>query len=45
MVADHPYLACAVALLLGLVAGWFAGQLTQLRRAPHPDDDITGIGA
>jgi hypothetical protein len=45
LIADHPYLACAVALFFGLVAGWLAGTLYRLDREESADDEITGIGA
>jgi hypothetical protein len=45
LIANHPYLACAVALLFGLLAGWFAGTLYRLDREESAEDEITGIGA
>jgi hypothetical protein len=45
LIADHPYLACAIALLFGLLAGWLAGTLYRLERDELDDDEITGIGA
>lgn len=45
MIADHPYLAAALFLAIGIVAGWLANMISTAPNAPSSDDDITGIGA
>lgn len=46
MIADHPYIACALAFLFGLLIDRMVRIAAELRRQPAAnDDDITGIGA
>lgn len=48
MIADHPYLACTLALFIGIVLGWWgATVIPQLLAETAADDqnDVTGIGA
>jgi hypothetical protein len=44
-IANHPYIACALFLAIGVLAGWLANMLTVERPQHTSDDDITGIGA
>lgn len=46
MIADHPYVACTLAFLFGLLIDRMFKIAAELRRQPATsDDDITGIGA
>ncbi len=48
MIADHPYLACTLALLIGMTLGWVAATILPDLMAETAEDDhndVTGIGA
>jgi len=45
MIANHPYIACLLFWLIGLILGWLGSQFTIPRHKGHQDEDITGIGA